>query len=286
MGGMAFGSHLGGALAKLSVEVMTSTDIGFPLGPVGTAALLPRAVAEFGTGLGVGDDQVRLFLAAREAAHQRLYAHVPWLRDKVLALVLDYASGISVDFSAAEELAANMDLTNLGDMSAIENALSGGMFEPKVTPGQQAALDRLETLLALVEGWVDTVVAEAIGDRLPGAPALRETLRRRRATGGPAEQAFASLIGLELRPRRLRGAADLWRDLGASRGSDGRDTLWGDPDLLPTSDDLDNPAGFVSRDKEFNDLLASLEGDLAPDADYGTDGDSPTASDPKPDRDV
>ena len=88
---------------------------------------------------------------------------------------------------------------------------------------------QLETLLALVEGWVDTVVADAVGDRLPGAPALRETLRRRRATGGPAEQTFATLIGLELRPRRLRAAAELWRRVGASRGIDGRDALWARP---------------------------------------------------------
>src|SRR5690242_21942080 len=43
----------------------------------------------------------------------------------------------------------------------------------------EAALRRLETLLALVEGWVDAVVAAAAGDRMPGADALREASRRR-----------------------------------------------------------------------------------------------------------
>ncbi len=33
MGGMAFGSQLGQALGKLSRGVLTSTDIGLPLGP-------------------------------------------------------------------------------------------------------------------------------------------------------------------------------------------------------------------------------------------------------------
>ena len=71
---------------------------------------------------------------------------------------------------------------------------------------QQAALGRLETLLALIEGWVEVVVSAAVGDRLPGAAALDETLRRRRASGGPAEQTFATLVGLERRPRRVRPA--------------------------------------------------------------------------------
>ena len=99
--------------------------------------------------------------------------------------------------------------------------MQSGMFEPETTPEQKAALARLETLLALVEGWVDAVVADAVGDRLPGADALRETLRRRRASGGPAEQTFATVVGLELRPRRLRAAAELWRLLGEQRGIDG-----------------------------------------------------------------
>ena len=134
------------------------------------------------------------------------------------------------------------------------------MFEPTITPGpRRRTLAALETLLALVEGWVDTVVAEAVGDRLPGAAALQETLRRRRATGGPAEQTFATLIGLELRPRRLRAAADLWRNLESSRGIEGRDALWAHPDLLPSSSDLDDPAG-IRRPRQASSPTAAWQG--------------------------
>lgn len=256
MGGMAFGSQLGQGLAQLATEVLTSTDVGIPLGPEGTAALLPRSISEFGAGLNLPEDQVRLYLAVREAAHHRLYAGTPWLRDRVVSLINDYARAISVDFSAVEQLASSIDPS---DPASIEAALGQGMFEPTITPGQQAAMAELETLLALVEGWVDTVVAEAVGERLPGANALRETLRRRRATGGPAEQTFATLIGLELRPRRLRAAAELWQAVGESRGTDGRDALWADPGLLPSGKDLDDPKGFVERDKQFTELLAGLD---------------------------
>jgi putative hydrolase len=145
----------------------------------------------------------------------------------------------------------------------------------------------LETLLALVEGWVDTVVAEAVGERLPGAGALRETLRRRRATGGPAEQTFATLIGLELRPRRLRAAAELWEAVGESRGTDGRDALWADPGLLPSGKDLDDPKGFVERDKQFTELLAGLddiETQLLGKPDDSANPPPPAADDENPDE--
>jgi putative hydrolase len=255
MGGLAFGSQLGNGLAQLAAEVLTSSDIGIPVGPDRVAALLPENIAKFTKDLDRPASEVTIFMAAREAAHHRLYTHVPWLKERLLAAVEQYARGIRVDSSRIEELARGIDPSN---PAAIQEAMQSGMFEPETTPEQKAALARLETLLALVEGWVDAVVADAVSDRLPGAAALRETLRRRRASGGPAEQTFATVVGLELRPRRLRAAAELWRLLTEQRGVAGRDALWAHPDLVPTADDLDDPAAFVAR-SDASDPIAELE---------------------------
>ncbi|MQA11209.1 MAG: zinc-dependent metalloprotease [Pseudonocardiaceae bacterium] len=267
MGGMAYGSQLGNALAQLAGEVLTSTDVGLPLGPDATAALLPANIEQFTEGLERPASEVMVFLAAREAAHQRLFAHVPWLRQRLLATVEEFASGIRVDTSALEQLASQVDPSN---PASIEQAMQSGMLEPETTEEQKAALKRLETLLALVEGWVDVVVADAVSDRLPGADALRETLRRRRASGGPAEQTFATLVGLELRPRRLRAASSLWRLVGDQHGNATRDGVWAHPDLIPTAEDLDDPMAFAERlgasqvtseeyAAELDDPIAALE---------------------------
>ena len=169
-----------------------------------------------------------------------------------------------MDFSAIEEAASGLDPASLTDPSKIEEILQQGSFEPQTTPEQKQALERLETLLALVEGWVETVVADALGDRLPGAIALGETIRRRRASGGPAEQTFATLVGLELRPRKVREAGALWRLLTSAAGIDGRDGVWAHPDLLPVSSDLDDPASFIDGvvgggSSNFDDPIAQLE---------------------------
>lgn len=272
MGGMAFGSQLGQALGTLSKEVLTSTDIGLPLGPSGVAALMPEAVEAFSEGLEQPRSEVLTFLAAREAAHHRLFSHVPWLATQLLSAVEAFARGMKIDMSGFEEMASGLDPASLmGDPSAIEKLLSQGMFEPKATPEQTAALERLETLLALIEGWVQTVVTAALGDRLPGTSALSETLRRRRATGGPAEQTFATLVGLELRPRKMREAATLWEKLTEAVGADKRDAVWQHPDLLPGADDLDNPAAFIDRalggdTTDLDQALADLEKDLKRDS--------------------
>ncbi len=217
MGGMAFGSQLGQALGRLSREVLTSTDIGLPLGPKGVAAILPDALESFAAGLEQPRSEIVTFLAAREAAHHRLFGHVPWLSSQLLGAVEAYAMGMQIDMTGIEELARDFNPASLSDPAAIENLLGQGVFEPKATPAQKQALERLETLLALIEGWVQVVVTAALGERIPGAAALSETLRRRRASGGPAEQTFATLVGLELRPRKLREAAALWERLTAGR---------------------------------------------------------------------
>src|SRR6266545_3075705 len=283
LGGMA------GLTGGLGREVVSSTDVGLPLGPEGVAALLPAGVADFGQGLSISAEEIRIFLALREAAHHRLFAHVPWLRSRLLAAVEDYARGITVDASALRDAMPQIDPSN---PDALREALSdASMFQPEDTPQQKAALARLETLLALVEGWVATVVEDAAGDRLPQAGALAEAIRRRRATGGPAERTFATLVGLELRPRRLREAAEIWRRLTDVRGAEGRDAIWAHPDLMPTADDFDDPEGFVAGrpaldmsaldeelsalDKEIDEAEGGPSGD-AGDGPGGDAGDGPS----------
>lgn len=248
MSGVMVGTQIGQALGTLAGEVVGSSDIGLPLSE--NAALLPGGVAKFGHGLDIPPGEVRIYLALREAAHLRLFNHVPWLRARLIGAVEEYAKGISIDVSALEEQLGRLDLTN---PEAIQEALTGGaMIKPQETERQKAALARLETLLALVEGWVSTVVDDAATGKLPAASALAETVRRRRATGGPAERTFATLVGLELRPRRLREAAALWRALKDARGIEGRDAVWSHPDLMPTAEDLDDPTSFVRGGGDFD----------------------------------
>ncbi|HEX7353813.1 MAG TPA: zinc-dependent metalloprotease [Mycobacteriales bacterium] len=264
IGGVLFGTQVGQALGALAGHVVAAGEIGLPLAPPGQAALLPANVAAFAAGQGVDIDEVRLFLALREAAALRLFTHVPWLRPALLGAVEEYARGISVDPEQLQRSVGQLGSFDPTDPEAMQRALGEDLFARADTPEQQRALARLEALLALVEGWVDTVVDAAAAPRLPGAAALREAVRRRRVAGGPAEQTFAALVGLELRPRRLSEAATVWSGLTAARGVDGRDALWAHPDLLPHAEDLDDPTAFVVRDDVVgDDPVAAIEALMA-----------------------
>lgn len=268
MSGAMFGAQVGQAVGTLAGEIVSGTEVGLPLMPGETVAMLPANVSTFAEGLQVDPGEVHLYLAVREAARVRLFAGVPWLGPQLLTAVQDYARDISIDTDAIEQAVRSADPS---DAEAMQAALSGSMFSPEPSPAQQAALSRLETYLALVEGWVDVVSERASSAHLPHAAALAEAVRRRRATGGPAEKVFASLVGLELRPRRLRDAANLWSALESAQGPQARDEAWAHPDVAPTAADLDDPLGFVERrgtstvsDTSLDDELEALlrnEGD-------------------------
>lgn len=251
LGGALFGGQLGQALGSLAGEVLNAGDIGLPLGPAGEAALIPANISAYGEGLSDDPAEMMLYVALREAAHQRLFGHVPWLRAHVLGAVEAYAAGIRVNQQAIEEAMGQIDP---GNPESMQQLALEGIFTPDDTPAQKAALVRLETSLALIEGWVCHVVDSAAAELLPNVVALGEAFRRRRAAGGPAEQTFATLVGLELRPRRLREATALWAALTEHRGIGGRDALWGHPDLLPSESDFADPDGYARAQLDLGSL--------------------------------
>lgn len=246
-GAMMFAMQLGQALGQLSKEALTGTEVGLPIYVDQRPAFVIQNLQEFISTLELGGDkdQAYIYLVLRELAHTRLFKHSRWLREKVVAQIREYAAGISFDTSRMQEISEDFDPKNPEELQA---ALESGAFLSERSASQQLALDSIETNLALIEGWVDTVTSDA-ARRLPKASAIREAVRRRRATGGPAERTFQTLVGLELRPKRLREATILWEQIGKALGNEKRDELWDHPDLLPTANDIDNPEKYVARIK-------------------------------------
>lgn len=267
-----FGSQLGNALGELSTLVLSASDAGLPLAPRPQVVLLPENIAGYAEGLDAATEDLLLFLAIRESARERLFAAVGWLGPQLLALVQHYAADIEIDPDAfrtqIEERLGDNPLAfdpaaATGWQSAMEGPL-GGLFSPTRTPQQDEVLQRLEVLLALVEGWVDEVAAQVTKPRMPAATALTEMLRRRSVEKGPVQIGLKTLVGIELSPRLARDAANLWAAVRVARGSAERDAVWRHPDLLPGVADLADPLGFAERgrtastDEDFDSALAKL----------------------------
>ena len=179
MGGAMFGTQIGQAVGVLAGEVVGSTDIGLPLGPAGKAALLPLNIDGVRQGPG-------------RAARRRCGCISPCARPPTSgssrtcrgcartcsARSRGTRAGSRSTPAKLEDVVGQFDPQN---PEQLQEALQQGMFQPEDTPEQKAALARLETALALVEGWVDAVVhaaaeaASAVGGRAArdAAPAPR-----------------------------------------------------------------------------------------------------------------
>ena len=258
--GSLIATQLGQAIGGLAGKVTGAHDVGLPLIDAAYPTLVPQNIKEWATDLDIPMDEVRIFHALREAAIARLFAHNPWLVSYIRTAITDYGKGINIDMEAIQDQAQRALESGDGfDPSNPESftiALNDGIFTPQETPAQRAALTKLETALALIDGWSEEVVALAAGERLPNIAALQETLRRRRATSAPAQQLFSSLLGLQVSPRLAREATAFWKQVRELKDVESRDRVWSG--ILPTADDLLTPESFMKSLEVPDDLSALL----------------------------
>ena len=258
--GSLIATQLGQAIGGLAGSVTGTHDVGLPLVEPVYPSLVPQNIDEWGQDLSIPMDEVRIFHALRESAVARLFAHNPWLISYIRTAISDYGKGIRIDIDAiqrqAQEVFDNASQEGKGfdptNPESFNIALNEGIFTPEETPAQRAALTKLETVLALIDGWSEEVVSLAAGDRLPNLVALQETLRRRRATSAPAQQLFATMFGLQVSPKLAREATTFWKAVREVKDLEGRDRIWSG--ILPTSDDLLTPQNYLASIEIPDDL--------------------------------
>jgi len=257
--GSLIATQLGQAIGGLSGTVTGAHDVGLPLLDSAYPTLVPQNIKEWATDLEIPMDEVRIFHALREAAVARLFSHNPWLVSYIRTAITDYGKGINIDMDAIQEQAQRaFDSGNGFDPANPESftiALNEGIFTPQESPAQKMALTKLETVLALIDGWSEEVVSLSAGDRLPNIAALQETLRRRRATSAPAQQLFSSMLGLQVSPRLAREATVFWKQVREIKDIESRDRIWSG--ILPTAEDLLTPESFM-KSLEIPDDLSGL----------------------------
>ncbi|MCQ9352088.1 zinc-dependent metalloprotease [Corynebacterium sp. 153RC1] len=256
MASMNYAMQLSGRLGELSSHALSGSDFGIDVAPSGVTALLPHNLEEATKELDVPAQEVLVFLAAREAARQRLFRHVPWLKERMVASVEEYAQGLELDTSAIDEVMRTLESAQ-GDPHAMQEAmesLQGIDMNSMLVSRNTGAKNRLATLLALIEGWAELVVAEALGERMPHTKELEQAWRRRRTSGGSAQSAFAQVTGVIMEDIAVDEARELWRRVGIAVGTERRDRVWDHPDFMPTADDVANSAEFIDS------LLDSAEG--------------------------
>ena len=257
--GTMIATQLGQSIGTLAISVTGAHDVGLPLLDPARAIVVPENIENWATDLEIAKSEVFIFHALREGAVARLFAHNPWLVSYIQSAVVEYGKGIHIDIDAIQRQAQDAFegmQEGAGEGEAISFALDNGIFTPEESPAQKNALLKLETVLALIDGWTDEVVSLAAGDRIPSIEQLRETHRRRRAASAPAQQLFSSMLGLQVSPKLTREASNFWKKIRELKSVGERDQIWSG--LLPTADDLLDPEKFLNSTSIPDDLSGLL----------------------------
>ena len=264
--GSMLATQLGQSIGGIAATATGAHDTGLPLLEPARPLLIPENIDVWSKDLEIPKSEVYIFHALREAAIARLFQHNPWIVGYIRSAIVEYGRGIHIDLDAiqrqAEEAMEGFDPSQLNpaNMADAENsftiALNNGIFTPEETPAQRLALSKLETVLALVDGWADDVATTAAGERLPSITALRETYRRSRATSAPAQQLFKSLLGLEVKPKLAREASAFWQRVREIKDVQARDQIWSG--ILPSAEELLAPDLFLASTEIPDDLSGLL----------------------------
>jgi len=239
-GATIFATQLGVAVGQLSSKALSAGEIGIPI--IERPGLIIQNIESFLAELETPKSEILIYLAVRELAISSLFQSNRWLLDQITTQVIEFAAGLKVELTGLQEMVQQLDPNDPDSMNRVMEASAS--FSTR-SPEQEAALGRIETLMALIDGFVDAV-SEQAAKRLPNMASLIELINRKRATDGPAEKTFLILLGLELKPRLRREAKQMWEKVG-ELGQNVRDSLWSHPDQLPSKEEIQDPSLLMTR---------------------------------------
>jgi putative hydrolase len=275
LGGLLAGLQAGALVGQLARSVLGQYELAMPPRDPARVLVLPENVSAFEQASGLPSDQLRLWLACHEVAGQRLFAGVGWLRDHLHGVVDDVARETDPDASGLMERLQSLEG---GGPDALQELLQGGegLLGPP-SAALQAAVAKLEVLLALTAGYAVVIAGRALDGRLPALEAIEAAVRRRLADPQAPHGLFAQLLRVD--PERAAAARGerFCREVLAATDIDGLDRVWAHPDFLPSAEELGVPGRWLERvglvggeevdlDEGLRALLEGEDGPPGPDA--------------------
>jgi putative hydrolase len=247
LGGLLAGLQAGTLVGQLARTVLGQYELAMPPADPARVLVVPENVRAFEQAAGLPSDQFRLWLACHEVAGQRLLAGVGWLRDHLYGVVDDIARETDPDPSGLMDRLQSLDAG--GGPDALQELLEGGgegLLGPP-SAALQAAIGKLEVLLALTAGYAVVIAGQALEGRLPALEAIEAAVRGRLADRQSPQGLFAQLLRAD--PERAAAARGerFCREVLAATDIAGLDRVWAHPDFLPSLEELGQPGRWLER---------------------------------------
>jgi len=253
VGSRVTGMQAGLILAYLASRVLGQYELFLPpdpdapadAAPPGRLTLVAPNIVMVERELGVDPTDFRRWVCLHEETHRTQFTSVPWLRPYVQRQMTEFLLASDLDpASILNRLRAAAD--------AVSGAVRGGdgasLIEAMQSDRQRQILDRLTSVMTLVEGHGDYVM-DAVGPAVvPSVEQIRAKFNARRTSGtNRLEQAIRRILGIDLKMRQYQQGAAFVRAVVGEAGMETFNRVWTSPETLPTKEELASPRIWLER---------------------------------------
>jgi coenzyme F420 biosynthesis associated uncharacterized protein len=251
LGSRVTGIQTGLILAYLSGRVLGQYELFLPpeASPVdgqqpGRLTLVAPNIVMIERELGVDPHDFRRWVCLHEETHRLQFTAVPWLRDYVQAQMTEFLLASELDPAAIlQRLRAAADAM----AGAVRGGDGGSLIEAVSTPAQREIMDRLTSVMTLVEGHGDYVM-DAVGPQVvPSVEHIRERFNSRRGSSGRLEQTLRRILGIDLKMKQYAEGSRFVREVVDEAGMATFNKVWTSPGTLPTRAEFADPQLWLER---------------------------------------
>jgi coenzyme F420 biosynthesis associated uncharacterized protein len=244
-GGMLIGVEAGGIVGFMGRSVLGQYELALldPERPPRLLLVAPN-LREAARTFEADEAELLEWVVFHEITHAVQFSGVPWLREHVAGLLRELLASVKVEVDPT----ALLRLPKAQDLRALWDAVrEGGLVHAVAGAERKALIDRLQAVMALIEGHAEHVMDAAGAAVLPSLPKLREALERRRREKPPLVKLLERLLGLDLKMRQYVVGKRFCDAVVRDWGIEGLNRAWSAPELMPSPEELDDPAAWVRR---------------------------------------
>ncbi len=184
------------------------------------------------------------WVALHEVTHAVQFSGVPWLHGHLASLVRELLAQAELRIDAPRGLR----IPSGAELRRIGQALrSGDMISILTNRAERETLDRVQAVMAVVEGHAEHVMDAVAPDLLPSLPKLRRALDERRHSQSGLSRILARLLGLEMKLKQYERGKAFCDAIVSRAGPSALEHVFSSPEALPTLAEVDDPAAWLAR---------------------------------------
>jgi coenzyme F420 biosynthesis associated uncharacterized protein len=243
--GVLLAAEAGALTGYLSQRVLGQFEfvIVDPKAPARLLFVAPN-IAQAAVRLDADPGELLTWIAFHEVTHAVQFTAVPWLRPHLAGLLGELLESLELKADPS----ALLRMPAVEDVRALVAALrEGGLVAAIGGPRRRELLDRIQSVMGVIEGHAEHVMDVVGAEALPSLAALRAALDRRRNERPPLLALLERLIGLDAKLRQYEDGKRFCDAVAAADGPAALHRVFDGPEQLPTVAELHDPAAWMRR---------------------------------------